>query len=87
MMESALEGVPDAGAKVYIGGSEFEGWELRAAWEDFRRGLMHGNEFEKIAIFGHKKWQETAAKLDAWFVAGEIRFFKDSDLSLKWLQE
>jgi hypothetical protein len=28
----------------------------------------HGNEFDKIAISGHKKWQETAANLGAWFV-------------------
>ena len=87
VIESALEGVPDARIKVYIDGSEFEDWELRATWDDFRLGLKHGNEFEKIAIFGHKKWQETAAKLGAWFVSGETRFFGDSDLALIWLQE
>ena len=34
-----------------------------------------------------KKWLETAAKLDTWFVSGETRFFGDSDLALEWLQE
>jgi len=58
MLESALEGVKDPQVKVFIDGSEFEGWELRAAWDDLKMGLKHGNNFDKIAIFGNKKWQE-----------------------------
>jgi len=30
------------------------------------------NEFEKIAIYGSKKWQETTAKIGGWFISGEI---------------
>jgi len=87
MIDSALEGIKDPKVKVYIDGSELEGWELRAAWDDFKLGLKHGNEFEKIAIFGNKKWQEYAAKIGTWFVAGEIKYFEDADKALTWLQE
>lgn len=55
LIDSALEGVEDPKVTVFIDGSELEGWELRAAWDDFRLGLKHGNQFNKIAIFGNKK--------------------------------
>lgn len=86
-IDSALDGVKDPKVKVFIDGSELEGWELRAAWDDFRLGLKHGNEFDKIAIFGNKKWQEHASKIASWFVSGEVKYFNDSNNALGWLQE
>jgi len=29
--------------------TELQGWELRAAWDDFKIGLKHGGDFEKVA--------------------------------------
>ncbi|WP_428356660.1 STAS/SEC14 domain-containing protein [Methyloprofundus sp.] len=87
MIDSALEGVKDPQIKAFIDGSELEGWELRAAWDDFKLGLKHGNEFSKIAIFGNKKWQEYTAKIGTWFISGEVKYFEDSDQALAWLQE
>ena len=87
MIDSALEGVKDPKVKVFIDGSELEGWELRAAWDDFKLGLKHNNEFDKIAIFGNKKWQEYSAKIGSWFLSGEVKYFEDVDAALSWLQE
>ena len=86
MIDSALEAVNDPKVKVFIDGSELEGWELRAAWDDFKLGLKHGSEFDKIAIFGNKQWQEYAAKIGSWFISGEVKFFVDSNEALEWLQ-
>jgi len=87
MIDSALEGVKDPKIRALIDGSEFEGWELRAAWDDFRMGLKHGSQFEKIAIFGDSKWQEMAAKVGSWFVSGEVKYFEECDDALDWLNE
>lgn len=87
MIDSALQGVKDPQIKVFIDGSELQGWELRAAWDDFKLGLKHGNEFSEIAIFGNKKWQEYTAKIASWFISGEVKYFEDSDQALAWLQE
>ena len=87
MIDSALEGVKDPKIRALIDGSEFEGWELRAAWDDFKMGLKHGSQFEKIAIFGDSKWQEMAAKVGSWFVSGEVRYFEECDDALDWLNE
>lgn len=87
MIDAALEGVSDPKISVYIDGSQFEGWELRAAWDDFKLGLKRGSEFEKIAIFGNKKWQEYSARIGSWFMSGEVKYFEDADDALSWLQD
>jgi hypothetical protein len=85
MIDSTLASVRDPKVKVFLDASELEGWELRAAWDDFKLGLKHGNEFEKIAIYGNKKWQELAAKVGSWFITGDIRYFEDSAEAISWL--
>lgn len=85
MIDSALEGVKEPKVKVLIDGTELEGWELRAAWDDFKIGLKHGSEFNKIAIYGNKNWQEIAAKVGAWFVSGEVKYFDNYDDAFMWL--
>jgi hypothetical protein len=85
MIDSALNAVKDPQVKVLIDGTELEGWELRAAWDDFKIGLKHGNEFVKIAIYGNKHWQQIAAKVGAWFVSGEVKYFDNQEDALAWL--
>ena len=87
MIDSALVGIKSPRIKVLVDGSELEGWELRAAWDDFKLGLKHGGEFDKIAIFGNKKWQEYSAKIGSWFISGEVKYFEDLNEALSWIQE
>ena len=87
MINSALEGVKDPKVKAFFDGTELEGWELRAAWDDFKLGLKHGGEFDKIALLGNKKWQEYSSKIGSWFVSGEVKYFEDENEALAWLQE
>lgn len=87
MIDSALEGVSDPVVDVYIDASEFEGWALRAAWDDFRLGRKHGKSFRRVAIYGKRKWQEVAANVGSWFIGGEMEFFEDSAAALEWLDQ
>jgi hypothetical protein len=86
LIDDALRGVADAKMNIFVDASEFEGWELRAAWDDFKFGVKHHNEFNKIAIFGNQKWQEFTGNIANWFVAGEVRFFKNPNTALIWLE-
>jgi len=70
---------------VLLDGTEFEGWELCAAWDDFRLGLRHNNDFHRIAIYGNRRWQEIAARVGAWFASGEVKYFGDEVDELAWL--
>lgn len=87
MIDAALAEVKAPDVKVLIDAREMEGWELQAAWDDFKLGLKHNNDFHKIAIVGSKKWQQVTAKMGSWFASGEVKFFFDSDDALNWLQE
>ncbi|MEX1665961.1 STAS/SEC14 domain-containing protein [Zhongshania arctica] len=86
MIDSALAAVAEPKVKMLFDGSELDGWELRAAWDDFKLGLKHGNEFVKVALYGNKRWEEMAAKVGNWFVSGEVKFFDDYDQALSWLK-
>ncbi len=87
MINSALAEVKHPKVKALIDGTDLEGWEVRAAWDDFKLGLKHGNEFEKIAIYGNKKWQENLAKIGSWFISGEVRYFESESEAIAWLNE
>ena len=42
---------------------DFHGWEPNAAWDDFKLGLAHPQDFERIAIVGDKAWEHWIALL------------------------
>ena len=86
MIDSALAGVKDAKIKVFFDGTELDGWELRAAWDDLKLGLKHGRQFKKVAILGNKRWLEMSAKIGSWFVSGDIRYFENETEAFDWLQ-
>ncbi|AOY86853.1 STAS/SEC14 domain-containing protein [Marinobacter salinus] len=85
MINGALEGVEKRKVKVLFDASELEGWEVRAAWDDFNLSLKHGLQVDKIAVFGHKVWQDNIAKVANWFMAGELKFFEHEADALMWL--
>ena len=85
MIDSALESVTDPKVKALIDATNLEGWELRAAWDDFKIGLKHGSEFKKVAIVGNRNWQEIATKVGNWFISGEAKYFEDLEPAVEWL--
>lgn len=87
MIDAALSGVKEPSVDAIIDCTELEGWELRAAWDDLKLGLKHNNEFNKIAIYGNKNWQEIMARVGAWFVSGEIKYFENLNDAADWLKK
>jgi len=87
MINSALEGKKNPEIKALVDGTQMEGWELRAAWDDFKIGVQHGSEFKKIAVYGNKNWQEIFAIIRSWFISGEVKYFESYDEAISWLAE
>ncbi len=85
LIDAALDGVKQPKIDVLVDATQLKGWELRAAWDDFKLGLKYNNEFVNIAIVGNKHWQELAAKVGSWFVSGEAKYFENIDDAIKWL--
>jgi len=87
MIDAAMKKAPSSKIKALFDVTEMQGWELRAAWDDFKLGVNHGSEFEKIAIYGNKHWQEIIAKIGSWFISGEVEFFENHQQAVTWLNE
>ena len=86
MVETAIKGVENPVPHSLIDLTEFEGIELRAAWDELKFTLKNDSEFQKIAIVGNKPWEETMAKIADWFLGGECKYFEDYDDAVQWLQ-
>lgn len=85
MLESTLGEVRHPDVKALFDCTEFQGWELQAAWDDFKLGLRHGNVFTKIAIFGKKPWHKAMSNIAKWFTSGEVKYFEDANDARVWL--
>ncbi|WOG25721.1 STAS/SEC14 domain-containing protein [Endozoicomonas sp. 8E] len=85
MIDSALEGVQSPSIDAFFDLRELQGWEARVAWDDFKLGLKHGKDFNRVALLGNKKWQEVATKVSKWFISGDVQFFEDEQEARNWL--
>ncbi|MCC4263059.1 STAS/SEC14 domain-containing protein [Oceanimonas baumannii] len=85
-LDAALAGVKGKHVKVLVDISSFAGWELRAAWDDFKLGVKMGSQIEKVAIYGDKNWQELASRVGSWFISGEVHSFNDYGAAIEWLK-
>lgn len=87
MLDNAVAGIAHPQINVLIDAREFTGWEARAAWDDFKLGMKHRKEFQRVAIVGNKDWERTLVKIAGWFVHGEARFFEGYDDAASWVCE
>ncbi len=65
--------------RLYVDMEDFEGWEMKAAWDDFAFGIKHWNDFERVALVGDKQWEEVSVKVIDMFSKGDFRFFDVSE--------
>lgn len=67
----------------------FHGWDAGAAWEDFKFGIEHFADIERLAMVGEKKWQHGMATFCKPFTKAKVRYFDHADASeaRKWLDE
>ena len=67
----------------------FHGWEVSAAWEDFKFGVEHFADIERLAMVGETRWQRGMATFCKPFTKAKIRYFDHADAAAarKWLDE
>ncbi|MEA2092173.1 MAG: STAS/SEC14 domain-containing protein [Campylobacterota bacterium] len=87
MLRNSIDGIKEPKVRVLIDATEFDGWELRAAWDDFKFGMEFREVFTKIAFVGTKTWEEYGVKIGSWFMSGEVKFFKSLDGAYDWLNQ
>ena len=63
---------------------DFQGWDLHGAWDDFKFGMKHYADTERIALVGDKKWEEWMAKLWKPFSLAQVRYFETTRVEDAW---
>jgi len=63
---------------------DFHGWDLHAAWDDFKFGLKHHSDFERIAMVGDRQWEKWMAKLCKPFTQAKVKYFDASEVDAAW---
>ncbi|WP_426357539.1 STAS/SEC14 domain-containing protein [Pseudocolwellia sp. HL-MZ19] len=72
---------------ILIDITQFKGWTLRAALNDFITGIKHSGELHRVAILGNESWQNVLSKASNWLIAGDIRFFDTRVNAVNWIEE
>ena len=63
----------------------FSGWELEAAKDDFKFGMKHIADFERIALVGDKAWEKWMTLIAKPFLSsGTVRYFNREELQQAW---
>lgn len=72
--------------------TNFHGWELSAAWEDFKFGIEHFTDIDRLAMVGEQQWQQGMAIFCKPFTQAVVRYFDHADTAdtaeaRRWLGE
>lgn len=63
----------------------FQGWDLKAAKDDFKFGMEHLADFERIAIVGDKAWEHWMTLMVKPFMPSDnVRYFDRDNLQDAW---
>jgi len=87
MIENAIKDVEQPNIKVLVDAIDFDGWEMKALWDDLKFSLGHIELYNKIAFVGNKKWEEYAIKISNWFMIGDIEYFENIDDAINWINK
>ena len=63
---------------------DFQGWDLRALWDDIKFSTTHCTKIERIALVGEKQWEAWMAKVCKPFTMAKIKYFDAADIQAAW---
>jgi len=85
-----IHAILDKGLKIrwYLEMNNFEGWNIKGLWKDFKMDVAHERDYERIAVVGEKKWQEWAREFMKPFTNANIKYFEISQKedAKKWIE-
>ena len=68
---------------------DFHGWDLQAAWDDFKFSLKHLRDIERLAVVGDREWEEWMVRLAKPFAMSKVKYYDKHRLheAWEWLRE
>ena len=82
MIESIL--TAEGKVRLFVQFEEFQGWDMHAAWDDFKFGLNHYADFERIAMVGDRRWEKWLASVCKPFTKAKMKYFDRSEFDAAW---
>ena len=81
--------VAEGNKRLFVQCEDFHGWDLHAAWDDFRFALKHYSDFDRIAMVGERGWQKWMVPVCKPFTKAKVRYFGISqvDDARAWISE
>ena len=70
--------------RLFLEFEEFQGWDMHAAWDDFKFGLKHYSDFERIALVGDRRWEKWMASVCKPFTRAAVKYFDRSEVYAAW---
>ena len=87
VVERAISAAGEREFDILVDMRDFEGWELEAAFDDFKLGIEIKDAFDKMAVVGDKRWEEWSVMAMSHLTKGEMKFFEDYDEAYRWIME
>ena len=86
-MEAKMAG--EKPVRLFAQLEDFHGWDMHAAWDDFKFGMQHYSDIERIAMVGDREWEKWMARLWKPFTRAKVKYFDAAqvDAAWAWLQE
>lgn len=74
---------------LYHLGSEFEGFEARALWDDAKLGLRHVSGWDRVAVVTDIGWLRVATQTMGPLIPAEFRVFHNAEFAeaMAWIAE
>ena len=73
MIESIL--TAEGKVRLFVQFEEFQGWDMHAAWDDFKFALKHYSDFERIVMVGDRRWEKWMASVCKPFTKAKVKYF------------
>jgi SpoIIAA-like len=71
----------------YETGADFAGFDLGAAWEDFKIGMENITRWERVAVVTDVEWIKHAVRIFSFLIPGVTKLFPRSEAAQarKWI--
>ncbi|MBK9576518.1 MAG: STAS/SEC14 domain-containing protein [Fibrobacterota bacterium] len=69
--------------------TKLTGWDVGAAWEDYKFGIAHFSDIELLAMVGETRWHQDMAIFCKAFTNALVRYFDHLQVAQarQWLEE
>ena len=76
--------VAEGKRRFFVQFEDFHGWDLRAAWDDFKFAMRHYSDFDRIAMVGDRRWEQWMAQVCKPFTRAKVKYFDTSEIDDAW---